>query len=185
VDLLDEIRAPFNAEATTERFAELARGYRLSQVHGDAYGGALYSQAFDRNRLRYVQAPLDASGLYCSFALSARSGQVTTPNNETLLRQLRWLEEKLTTTKTLVRHAGPHDDVANACAGLVHMILGRRERVTPAFPGYEALGRHFRTDRWADGPVGWRDDDPTDATARGLEFRGWGCPPGSAMVIRH
>jgi len=123
VDLLDEVPAPFNAEAAVERFAAFMKAYHITTVAGDLYGGDLYAQSFGRAGLRFESAPLDKSGLFVSFAVSARSGQVVTPNSEVLLRQLRWLEEKITPTKMIVRHAGPHDDVANACAGAVHLAL--------------------------------------------------------------
>jgi hypothetical protein len=134
VDVLDEVPAPFNAEAVVERFASLMKGYRVSRVSGDLYAGSVYEQAFGRAGVRFERSPLDKSGLFVSFAASARSGQVVTPNSELLLRQLRWLEEKVTPQKTLVRHAGPTDDLANVCAGAVHAVLARTEAVCASAP---------------------------------------------------
>ena len=56
LDVMREVKPPFNPEAVTLEFADLMRRYRISQVNGDRYGGQWVADSFRRAGIYYAPA---------------------------------------------------------------------------------------------------------------------------------
>ena len=48
LDLIREVKPPFNPERVVAGFVEALRSYRIRDVEGDRYGGAWVAQAFEK-----------------------------------------------------------------------------------------------------------------------------------------
>jgi len=117
-------------------YAELLRGYRVHQVTGDKYAGAWVSEAFSKEGITYRPSELTKSELYLEALPYISSGMVELLDNRDLLRELRLLERKRGSSgKDTVDHPRsigggvPHDDLANATAGMIAMA--HQKRSTP------------------------------------------------------
>jgi hypothetical protein len=124
VDLIKEVKPPFSPEQVVADFTDILRGYNLSRVTGDSYGGGWIAEAFRKVGVRYAPAEQNKTQIYRDFLPLINSGRVELPDDQRLLRQLLSLERKQTRTgRELVDHApNAHDDVANAVAGACVLV---------------------------------------------------------------
>ena len=83
--------------------------------------------------LHYRLSDDDASAIYIAFAGAMNAGQVRLLDEPELLREIRGLERRRSTTKERVLHRpGAHDDRANSAAGVLSR-LAQRPRHTVGF----------------------------------------------------
>lgn len=141
VDCIREIKAPFSPEAATAELAAVLRTYGATEVTGDRYGGEWPREAFQRHGIRYEPAPKAKSELYRDCLAVLNGCRVELPDHERLVSQIVSLERR---TGRSGRDSIDHppngsDDLANALAGLVHLLLvvEQRPKITSLVWGYD------------------------------------------------
>jgi hypothetical protein len=124
LDLFREIRAPFSPQQAVSEFCELLEAYHVSEVRGDRYSASWVSEAFERNRVRYIASDRNRSEIYLEFLPALTSGQLELLDNERMKNQFAALERRTGAARDMIDHpVGGADDVANACAGAVVLAL--------------------------------------------------------------
>jgi len=121
-----EVRPPFSPEQTTAEFAEVLRGYGLSRVTGDRYGGSWPSEQFAKYGIAYEPSPRTKSEIYVDALPILNSGRCELLDIPRLGGQLCALERRTARGgRSSVDHppAG-RDDLANAVCGSLVMALG-------------------------------------------------------------
>lgn len=123
--LLDQgPRPPFDPRAAVSRFVTILKDYGVSRVWGDRFAGNTFVADFQREGVSYKVSPLPTSKLYEALEPRLNGHQVILPDMPILEQQLlglRWQGGKID------HPSGEHDDYANAVAGLVHVLLERRD----------------------------------------------------------
>lgn len=120
VDLVAEVRPPFNPEeVTTKELVPILRTYGIALVTGDAYAGEWPREAFRKNGVDYEVSERPKAKLYLETVAKINSRACELPENERMISQLTNLERRVGRTgrDTIDHPAGSHDDVANAVAG--------------------------------------------------------------------
>jgi hypothetical protein len=122
VDCLRERRAPFSPDAVVADFADTLRLYRLAAVFGDHYGGEWPRERFAKYGVTYYTCSKAKSDLYLHALPLLMSGRIDLLDNERLINQLCSLERRTGRGgKDSIDHRpGAHDDLANACCGVIH-----------------------------------------------------------------
>jgi hypothetical protein len=124
LDLIREIRAPFSPQQAVNEFSELLRAYRVSEVRGDRYSASWVSEAFERNRIRYIASERNRSEVYLEFLPALTSGQIELLDNDRMKNQFAALERRTGAARDMIDHpVGGADDVANAAAGAIVLAL--------------------------------------------------------------
>jgi hypothetical protein len=126
LDFVREIVPPFSPEGVVAEFCEVLKGYRLSEVTGDAYAATWPREQFEKRSIRYRVAEKTRSEIYLDFLPLVMSGQCELLDNPRLIAQLCGLERRTGRTgKDSVDHTpGAHDDVCNAASGVLVEVLG-------------------------------------------------------------
>jgi hypothetical protein len=135
VALLDAIRErkpPFSPEAVVKDFADLLKRYRVNKVEGDRYAGEWPREVFKKHGITYDASARPKSDLYRDLLPRLNSGEVDLLDEQRLVAQLCGLERRTSRGgRDSIDHApGSHDDVANAVAGCLVGVLGRRSTYT-------------------------------------------------------
>jgi hypothetical protein len=121
IDCLREVKAPFSPDSVVGEFSELLQCYNISKLTGDRYAGLWPVEAFRKNNITYEQAAKPKSDLYQAFLAAVNSRLVELPAHDRLVNQLCSLERRTSRggRDSIDHPPGQHDDLANACAGLV------------------------------------------------------------------
>lgn len=135
VALLDAIRErkpPFSPEAVVMEFCDLLKRYRVNKVEGDRYAGEWPREVFKNHGIKYDASARPKSDLYRDLLPRLNSGEVDLLDKQRLVAQLCGLERRTSRGgRDSIDHApGSHDDVANAVAGCLVGVLGRRSTYT-------------------------------------------------------
>jgi len=127
-----EVRPPFSPDAVVEEFAETLRRYRIGQVVGDRYGAEWVGERFRKAGITYKPAEKPKSDLYRELLPAINAQTVELLDHPKLIAQLCQLERRTARGgRDSIDHAPrAHDDIANVCAGVVHLVLGRRRGLT-------------------------------------------------------
>jgi hypothetical protein len=127
LDCVREARPPFNPDEVVNDFAEQLRRYGVSTVVGDRYAGEWVRQAFRREKIAMKHSDLTKSQLYAEVLAHFNSGAVRLLDHARLVAQLAGLERRVARGgRDSVDHPpGGRDDVANAAAGALWMVLRR------------------------------------------------------------
>jgi hypothetical protein len=115
-------RPPFDPNKAVERFVRTLRDYGIGAVTGDKYAGETFRSQFEDAGIAYQAAKLSKSELYEALEPvlnGRRASLLDAPALEQQLLGLVWRGGKID------HPAGEHDDLANACAGVVS-VLERR-----------------------------------------------------------
>jgi hypothetical protein len=98
--------------------AETLRRYQIAEIIGDKYAGSWVRQAFQQQRIQFVDAPIDRSAAYLELEPLFAQGRIDLLDQPTLVRELKTLERRaLPGGRTVVDHArGLHDDHSNSLA---------------------------------------------------------------------
>jgi hypothetical protein len=129
LDALIEIRPPFDPEAAVAQSAFALRRYSISTVTGDHYAGEWPVARFREHGIEFVQSARAKSALYQDLLPLLNAGRIELLDLPRLNAQLCGLERRTARSgKDSIDHTpGGHDDLANACAGvLVGLDLDRR-----------------------------------------------------------
>jgi hypothetical protein len=128
LDAIREVKPPFSPEAVCVEFADLLKGYRISQVQGDRYGGEWPREQFRKNGIAYHTAERTRSELYLDLLPLINSRAVDLLDHDRLVTQLCALERRTSRGgKDSIDHGpGGHDDIANAAAGALVRAMALR-----------------------------------------------------------
>jgi hypothetical protein len=119
VDLVHEIRPPFNSETAVKQIAELLKSYGVRQAMGDAYAKGWPLQAFARHGIEYGEAGAPKSDMYLHAIPLFTASRVQLVDVPRLVDQLAGLRRKVGQggRETVDHFRGAHDDLANCVAG--------------------------------------------------------------------
>jgi hypothetical protein len=125
LDKVLEVRPPFSPVAVARMFAAEVQRYGGTEVVGDLYAKGWVGSAFESAGVRYVPATWTRSELYVRTLVGINSNRVELLDVERLIQQFTALERRVGASgRDSIDHAGGgHDDVANACAGAVALVL--------------------------------------------------------------
>jgi hypothetical protein len=151
IDVVRERKGP-PASAVTE-YASLLKDSGIRGVQGDRYGGSWPEQEFARHGINYLPCKRSKSDLYVDALAALNSERVELPPDDKMLNQFIGLERRTSRAgKDSIDHApGGHDDLANACAGLIAQHQ-KRKRPVAVFGTYGT------------------SDDPHDGIKRGYRM---------------
>ena len=125
IDVVREVRPPFDPAAVVNDFAGLCKNYRISKVLGDHYGGEFVKEPFRKHGINYEVCKTAKSDLFRDLLPLLNSRRIILPRNDRLIAQIVGLERQVSRAgKDLIAPA-PHgqDDIINAvagCAATVH-----------------------------------------------------------------
>jgi hypothetical protein len=125
LDLLRAWAAPFDPAVVVGEAAAALKGYGVSAVVGDNYGGEWPVSSFRTHGIGYERCESVKSELYLALIPTVNSKKVELLDNRPLIEQLRRLERRRGRLgKDAIDHpARLHDDVANAAAGVAYLLL--------------------------------------------------------------
>lgn len=129
LDCLREVRPPFSPEAVVEQFARILKEYKIQKVRGDYYGGEWPKDRFMKCGIGYEVAEKRKSDIYLEFLPLLNASRVQLLDEPRMFNQFLALERRATRGgHEIIDHPkGVHDDVANVAAGVMVMLLGRRD----------------------------------------------------------
>jgi hypothetical protein len=130
LDVVREYRPPFSPENVVHELASLLKSYSVDRCASDRWGGEFVRELFSRQGIRLVPSDKVKSDLYLDLLPALNSRLVDLLDNPRLLSQLISLERHTTSVgRDRVDHPPrQHDDVANACAGALTLVLNRKRR---------------------------------------------------------
>jgi hypothetical protein len=111
--------------------------YRIRNVIGDNYGGEWPKEQFRKHGINYDLSEKNRSQLYLNLIPALNSKRVELPDNRKLIDELRRLERRRGRSgKDSIDHPayGGSDDVANAVAGAIDLIISKPVSTTNAMP---------------------------------------------------
>src|SRR5262249_52848679 len=131
LDCIREVRPPFSPESVVAEFAALLRSYRVSQLQADRYAAEWPREQFRKRGIDIKAADQNKSDLYLNLLPILNSRRVDLLANDKLVAQLCSLERRTSRAgRDSIDHPpSAHDDVANAVAGVVSMVLTREREV--------------------------------------------------------
>ena len=140
--VLDAIRErwpPFSPEAVVSEFAELLRSYSIGRVTSDRYASGFHAELWEKQGIRHFPAEKPKSDLYREIVPVINSTRAQLLDHPRLIAQLVGLERRTARggRDTIDHGPGAHDDLANAAAGVVSLVLGRREATWEQLYGVE------------------------------------------------
>jgi hypothetical protein len=142
LDCVRERRAPFSPDDCVREFSDVMRSYGIAETKGDRYSAEWCRERFRVHRITYRASDLTKSDLYLSLLPAINSRRVDLLDDARLISQLAGLERRAGRNgKDSVDHRpGSRDDTANAVAGCLVNVIGRRNEVAMAGPLFFTLG---------------------------------------------
>ena len=121
LDVVEEIKAPFDPSVATAELCKVLKAYGCSQVYGDRYAGNWVPNEFKKHGITYLPSGRDRSQLYLEALPLLHSHRVRLLDLPRLISQLCSLQRRASSSgKQSVDHPkNSRDDVANACMGSV------------------------------------------------------------------
>ena len=121
LDVLRERRPPFQPQAVVAEFADVLKGFGISEVETDKYAAEFATAAWRDCGIAAVNSELTASEIYVNFLPLITNGTAELLDMKRLAGQLTGLERRTRAGgKDLITHyANGHDDCANAAAGVL------------------------------------------------------------------
>jgi hypothetical protein len=129
LDALRERRPPFSPEAVVAEFVSLLKTYWITRVRGDHYAGDWPRERFRIKGVHYEVSKKRKSDLYLAFLPIINAGRAELLDEPRLYNQLLGLERRLIRggRETIDHVKGAHDDVANVTAGVMEMMLSKKD----------------------------------------------------------
>jgi hypothetical protein len=152
IDAIRERRPPFSPDDVVSEFSSLMKDYRVYKAESDKFGGDWIGEAFRKRGITVIPSARPKSDLYREILPLLNSKQCSLLDHPRMITQLCGLERRTARGgRDSIDHAPlAHDDVANACAGVLVMLKQGRpamkisqellNRITPA-PGSAAYFR--------------------------------------------
>jgi hypothetical protein len=137
--------------------AEIGKLYGCKSTVGDNYAGDWPREAFLEHGVSYERCELSKSDLYLAAIPLMSSRRVELLNNDRMVKEFRRLERKRGRGgKDAVQDGGRHDDLVNAIAGAVQLVMAKPvadPRAIPIGVG-TGLGALIKRDigSWRDSP---------------------------------
>lgn len=151
LDAVRERKPPFSPEAVTAEFAGLLKLYGISTVYGDKYAGEFPRELYRNHGITYRTAAKTRSELYLDMLPGLNSGSIDLLDVPKLVTQIVGLERRVARgARESIDHApNGHDDIANAVAGVMDLLLQRR----PAPVAYSVGFATIATPGWTQSPL--------------------------------
>ena len=126
LDLIREVRAPFRPKDVVAEWAPLLKYYRIHDVRGDRYAGAWPANEFADRGISYDVSELTKGDIYREFLPYLNSGRTSLLDNPRMVNQFCSLDRRSVRggRDTIDHKPNDHDDLANAVAGALVMVLG-------------------------------------------------------------
>ena len=125
IDALRERKPRFIPRDVVAEFAQLLKGYGISELRGDQYAGGFHSDEWQRNNITFVPCERTTSENYLHALPMLLAGRARLIDSATLRSQLASLERRISSTgHETVSHpqtANAHDDCATAVCGALSM----------------------------------------------------------------
>jgi hypothetical protein len=127
LDLVREVKPPFSPEATVAEFAAVLKAFGLTTATSDRYAGSWPTEAFRKVGIRVEPSQRTKSEIYQAHLPQVMSGACELLDHARLLKQLGSLERRTGRGgKDSIDHPPRlHDDVANAAAGALVLVVLR------------------------------------------------------------
>jgi hypothetical protein len=128
LDVLRERRPPFSPDGVVGEFVNILREYRISRVVGDHYAGEWPRERFRARGVHYEVSKISKSDIYVAFLPIINAGRCELLDNTRLYNQLLGLDRRISRGghESIDHGPGAHDDLANVCAGVMQVMLGKR-----------------------------------------------------------
>jgi hypothetical protein len=128
IDVIREVRPPFDPAAVVKNFADLFKTYHISKVFGDHYGGEFVKEPFRKQGISYEVCKTPKSDLFRDLLPLLNSRHIILPQHDRLIAQIVGLERHVSRAgKDSIAHAPQgQDDLVNAvagCAAALHKSL--------------------------------------------------------------
>lgn len=131
LDLLREIRPPFDPESAVEEFSQTLKDYGVGQVRGDHYAGDWPKRRFLHHSIQYITSAAAKSRIYLEWLPILNAGRCDLLDDPRLIFQASTLERRTSRVgKDTIDHPpGGHDDMVNCAAGALVMVAGNVQPV--------------------------------------------------------
>jgi len=133
LDVAREWRAPLDPASVAAEIADCLEAYGIRECEGDSYSGEWCAGEFRKHGITYTASELNRSEIYLEVGPALAQRRVRLLDQRRLIGQLRQLERKtMPSGKDRVDHPpGGMDDLANACAGALRLVMGERPMHIP------------------------------------------------------
>jgi hypothetical protein len=105
------------------------REYKIFRVVGDHYAGEWPRERFRLKGIEYQVSKKYKSDIYVSFLPIVNAGRCELLDNTRMYNQLLGLDRRISRGghETIDHSPGTHDDLANVCAGVMDLMLSKRQ----------------------------------------------------------
>ena len=151
LDALREVKPPFSPESVVTEFAATLRDYRITQVTGDRYAGEWPRERFSVHGIRYATSEKAKTDIYRDLLPLLNSARVSLLDSGRLAQQLTDLERRTARggRDSIDHPPGAHDDLANAAAGALVLVVMRKPPMRISSHALEAFSQpDTATQRW-------------------------------------
>jgi hypothetical protein len=133
LDLVIEKRPQFSASDAVQEFCAACKGYRITTVYGDLYGGGTFPDMFAKHNVRFLDIGMVKSDVYHAVLPHLTSYTVRLLDDKRHIAQFANLEARTVRggRRPIIDHpkrANAHDDVANAIAGALMLCADVKKR---------------------------------------------------------
>jgi hypothetical protein len=131
LDVLREVRPPFDPAAVTAEFAAVVKAYGIHKITKDCWALGFVDAAFREHGITCKPSDKTRSELYLDLLPMINSSQVELLDNDRLINQLCNLERRVARSgKDSINHPdGAHDDLINAAAGALVLAAVKRPAI--------------------------------------------------------
>lgn len=131
LDVIREVRPPFNTEDVVAEFSQTLKDYGVAQVRGDHYAGDWCRRRFVNHGIQYITSEAAKSRIYLEWLPILNAGRCDLLDDARLIYQASTLERRTSRVgKDTIDHPpGGHDDVVNCAAGAIVMVAGNAQPV--------------------------------------------------------
>src|SRR5262249_7077748 len=135
IDLVRAWPPATGAHDIAKESAEIGKRYGLKSTVGDNYAGEWPKEAFAEHGVAYERCELAKSDLYLAAIPLMSSRRVELLDNDRMVKEFRRLERRRGRGgKDAIQDGGRHDDLANAIAGVINVIMSKPIMSQKAFP---------------------------------------------------
>jgi hypothetical protein len=137
VDLIKAWKPPFDPSEVVKQSADTIKPYRIKTITGDNYSGEWPVAEFRKQSITYQLSEKHRSELYLNLIPVVNSRGCELPDDRRMIDELRRLERRRGRSgKDSVDHPqyGGSDDIANAVAGVIDLVISKPQPSKYAVP---------------------------------------------------